>query len=333
MLISLSLPRLPLHDHNVHGGGSITLNGDILRNNKDLPETWRRMAALHVDELYKLGFSKSTLIKARMVLREVPFIVKVKSPKTMRRKQYINYVHYLIEKFDHSDYRKQKLSTLNRFLARFENFVFSSVKYNWAPSIPQNVSWLSDMEMGQILVTPMEPVEGIMFWMESRMGCRRIEVIRSNINDFDLEKSRFYVRGKGGKGGKGRRLMIPPSGHREIPKYLKFREEAITRQLDQDPEAKIPDNFIIYLTKQHPPRLTNLKETMADTFMERLSERSGVRFTNHDLRRTYGRKLYDADVKLPALAKVLGHSSTKHTERYLGLNDDDVADAMLKGDM
>ena len=251
----------------------------------------------------------------------------------MTRKQYIDYVHYLITVHDNSDYRRQKLSTLNRCLARYENYVFSSVRYNWAPSVPQRVSWLSDIEMGQLVSTPKEPLEKIIFWMESRLGCRRIEVIRCRISDIDLQRGSIYIRGKGGKGGKGRRLKIPPSGYIEIPEFIEYRERALDRLLAHNPTAIEPKNFVIYWTTEKSPRLTTLKETMADTFMGRIAERSGIRFTNHDLRRTYGRKLYDADVKLPALAKVLGHSRTHVTEGYLGINDDDVAEAMLMGEM
>lgn len=46
---------------------------------------------------------------------------------------------------------------------------------------------------------------------------------------------------------------------------------------------------------------------------------SGFRF--HDLRHEYGSRLADADVNLQKIARLMGHSSTKQTERYVHLGD------------
>lgn len=42
---------------------------------------------------------------------------------------------------------------------------------------------------------------------------------------------------------------------------------------------------------------------------------SGFRF--HDLRHEYGSRLGDADVNLRKIARLMGHSTTKMTERYV----------------
>lgn len=50
------------------------------------------------------------------------------------------------------------------------------------------------------------------------------------------------------------------------------------------------------------------------------AEIEGLRF--HDLRHEYGSRLGDADVNLKKIARLMGHSTTKQTERYVHPDDD-----------
>lgn len=61
-----------------------------------------------------------------------------------------------------------------------------------------------------------------------------------------------------------------------------------------------------------------------------LSELLGFRFSNHTLRRTFGRALYKSGVALPTIAAILGHESTDVTLKYLGITLDDMRDAMRR---
>ncbi|MDG6226216.1 MAG: site-specific integrase, partial [Candidatus Thermoplasmatota archaeon] len=106
----------------------------------------------------------------------------------------------------------------------------------------------------------------------------------------------------------------------------------IYRLHDQDPDAEPPPEWIIYWTTGRVQRLTTLKETMADNMISAISERSGIIFTAHTLRRSYGRSLFEAGVPLVTIARILGHSSVKTTERYLGINDDDIAEGMTQAE-
>jgi integrase len=42
----------------------------------------------------------------------------------------------------------------------------------------------------------------------------------------------------------------------------------------------------------------------------------------HDLRHEYGSRLGDADVNLKKIARLMGHSNTKQTERYVHPDDE-----------
>ena len=57
-------------------------------------------------------------------------------------------------------------------------------------------------------------------------------------------------------------------------------------------------------------------------------ERAGVEgFRFHDLRHEYGSRLGDADVNLKKIARLMGHSNTKQTERYVHPTDDGLLQA------
>jgi len=57
-----------------------------------------------------------------------------------------------------------------------------------------------------------------------------------------------------------------------------------------------------------------------DNRMKVISDSVGVPFSNHTLRRTFGRTLFSNGVKLEDIAAILWHKDTKTTLRYLGLD-------------
>jgi integrase len=60
-----------------------------------------------------------------------------------------------------------------------------------------------------------------------------------------------------------------------------------------------------------------------------VGNRAGVpKVSNHDLRRTCGRMMYRAEVPLEVIAKIFGHTDTRTTIRYLGLDHNDMSAAM-----
>lgn len=295
------------------------------------PTNWNRMAISFIDELHSLGYSRSWTRKMKNVLIvDCPSFFKVLHPSEVNREQYVHYVAYLVESHENADYRRQKLSCLNRFLSRYGNYVYQSVPLHWEKWEPKNVYWLSWEQVGYIWSTPMNPVEKAMIWMESRLGCRRIEVLRQRFDEINLALGTIYIRGKGGSGHRGRRLALPPSGYEFIPLFNEFREKEIQRFLDEggDPDD-LPKEWIIYFTRSRPEILTTLKPTTADNLLKGISDRCGIQFTHHVLRRSFCRHLFDIGVPSEKARKISGHSSVKMFERYIGITDDDIKEAMM----
>lgn len=61
-----------------------------------------------------------------------------------------------------------------------------------------------------------------------------------------------------------------------------------------------------------------------------LHERLGFHFANHTLRRTFGRRLFHAEVPVETIPKFLGHESTVETLKYIGIDLDDMDEGMAK---
>ena len=69
------------------------------------------------------------------------------------------------------------------------------------------------------------------------------------------------------------------------------------------------------------------RHDVRDAF-HRACTRAGVEgFRFHDLRHEYGSRLGDADVNLKKIARLMGHSTTKQTERYVHPTDDGLLQA------
>ncbi len=297
------------------------------------PRKWEILALDFIQERRDLGFSRSWVRKLKNVLLvDCPRFINETDPARVSRKEYIGYISHLVETYENADYRRQKLSALNRFLARHGNYVYQSVSLNWEKWEPKNVTWMTWGEVLYIWSLPMSPVQRAMIWMMSRMGCRRIEVLRARPEDIDLSSGKFFIRGKGGSGTKGRKIHIPPSGVEFIPQYNQYREGCLQRFYDlEGPEGKPPINWTIFWTRERRPRLTSLKKTIFDDLITDLSERSGLQFTSHTFRRTFCRHLVmDMDIKPEKCIKITGHSDTKTFQRYIGINDDDIRDVMLR---
>lgn len=64
--------------------------------------------------------------------------------------------------------------------------------------------------------------------------------------------------------------------------------------------------------------------------MRAWGELIGFPLSNHNLRRMCGRMMYRSGVKLEQIAKIFGHADTRTTIGYLGLDFEDISDAMSK---
>ncbi len=87
----------------------------------------------------------------------------------------------------------------------------------------------------------------------------------------------------------------------------------------------MPEELLIY---EQGGELKPYHKTSIDDFLKGLGARVGVELSNHDLRRTCGRMMYRAEIRIEAIARIFGHADTRTTIRYLGLDFEDMSSSM-----
>lgn len=150
--------------------------------------------------------------------------------------------------------------------------------------------------------------EKVLVVLEGYNGLRRIEVKRMRVRDLDFAQRRIRVCGKGRSGGKWR----------TIPMTL-----ATAEQLRPWVEGRAEDTLVL------PRSASGL-----DLLLSRAVRRAGlgVRVSNHDLRRTFGRQAYQSGMSLVDLKNFLGHVSVDMTTRYIGIDEDRMREGLSKFD-
>lgn len=224
--------------------------------------------------------------------------------------------------------RANLIKILIGFLKWAGNTDVQRLRINFGDTSPKNIRWLQDEEAGVVRSTAEPGIERMVVHCELDLGMRRCEVLRLKVSDFQSGRARqIFIHGKGRNGGKFRQISWHPQTELVLSEYLEDRDAVIRMAIARDASIKVPDDLLIYDRggKIHPYR-----KTAIDNILEDLSARVGFKFTNHDLRRTCGRMMYRAGVTLEEIARIFGHSDTRTTSHYIGLDLEDMDHAMAK---
>jgi integrase len=165
---------------------------------------------------------------------------------------------------------------------------------------------------------------------ELDLGMRRIEILRLTTSSFQTGRNRtnkVLIHGKGRNGGKYRQISWHPETPTILEELRDHRNGEIAKARAKNSKVKVPDNLLIY---ERGGKLLTYSKSGIDKMLYHLGERVGIYFTNHDLRRTCGRMMYRSGVRLEKIAKIFGHADTWTTIRYLGLDFEDMDEAMVQ---
>ncbi len=224
-------------------------------------------------------------------------------------------------------YVAHNLSILKSFLKWAGNKRIDGMRWPVRTWARPNADWLSDDE-ARLVRTAAEGIERILVHCELDLGLRRIEVLRLKVSDFKSGRlCAVHVLGKGRHGGKPRVVHWHPDTPSELEGYLRLRDAVIAAARTKNPEVVVPDNLIVY---ECGGCVRPYKKSALDNIISGLARRTGLSFTHHTLRRTCGRMMYRADPRIQNIANILGHSDTKTTSLYLGLDLEDQNATMLK---
>ena len=216
--------------------------------------------------------------------------------------------------------------TALRYMCRLNgNDVFNGFQVRYPTDTRPNVDWLTYEQAQELLNMWKTPLEDMIVVLELLHGFRRVEVIRLRLRDIHLDRGYIEVRGKGKLGGKLRSVPMHPDFERAYRRWMEERH-TICKGIVQPKE----DHVLVYRGKGRIKHYEEMKGGGIDHHIKELSDRAGFSFSNHTLRRTFGRELYRSEVSIVVIATILGHNSTQTTMKYLGISLDDMSQAMEK---
>lgn len=243
---------------------------------------------------------------------------------------YLKNTHWKEPKVSHNT-RVSNIGPFRSFLRWAGNKQVDKLHWPVRNGSRPNADWLSE-EDAMVVRRETKGLERIVVHLELDLMMRRIEVLRSELRHFESGRTGIVrVQGKGRHGGKERTIYWHPDTAEVLEFTRTMREETIGRARAKNPYVKVPDAMLLY---ECGGKLGSYKKTALDDIVNELSERTGIPFSHHTLRRTGGRMLFFSLVKeepghaLEKVQYVLGHSDPRTTMLYLGLKADDCAHAM-----
>lgn len=222
--------------------------------------------------------------------------------------------------------QKDYLIALKRMCELNDNNVFAKYRVMFPTDTRPNVDWLTYEQAQEVLQAWKMPLDDMIVTLELLHGLRRVEIIRLRVQDIHMDEGYIEVRGKGRAGGKFRSVPMHPDFERAYGRWMEER----TAMLSKAGPGMACDNLLCYLRKGQLRPYEEIKGRAIDDHIQELSDRLGIEFSNHTLRRTFGRELHRSGVSIVVIATIFGHTSTTQTIKYLGLDLDDMADAMNK---
>lgn len=131
-------------------------------------------------------------------------------------------------------------------------------------------------------------------------GMRLNELVNLKVTDINMDEQEIIIRK--GKGNKQRIIPIHP----QLLPVLEYYFEYLSKRKDQS-------IWFFYNLKNSDKQMNGRSVQM---LCEKLSKKSGIKFTPHWLRHTMGRNLTNAELNVYKIKEILGHSTIKATQIY-----------------
>lgn len=242
----------------------------------------------------------------------------------------VNYVlNYHRSKKRLDTYVKQEIAYLGRYLKFYKNDIVKDMGIKFATDMRVNAHWLNEEQYQALMKVEKTPLQEMVIHLELRMGLRNAECYRLTLDDIDNRRTNplINVRGKGRGNGKYRSVSFNVETREVLDRWMTEREKIVKIAQENIPHWRDPGYLLLWCHYKNKPDVGFYMEhtgSLDDAVLDPLREKVGFHFCNHDLRRTFGRRLHLAGVDIETISKFLGHGSTVETEKYLGINLDDM---------
>ena len=261
--------------------------------------------------------------QTRCIMKVMSDVIPDTTPITLDAQSLKTLVAYLRDNYAIST-QKCYLVALRGMCEFYGNNVFRLNPIRFPTDMRPNVDWLS-YDQAQTLINVWKmPLEEMIIVLELLHGLRRVEVIRLRMKDIHFDRGYIDIRGKGRAGGKLRAVPMHPDFRKAYDRWMVERKAMVKKA----EEGTGDDRLLVYLKGTKLRHYEELKGGAIDNHVAEISTRVGFHFSNHTLRRTFGRELFRSGVSIVVIATIFGHSNTSTTMKYLGLTMDDMTEAM-----
>ena len=224
--------------------------------------------------------------------------------------------------------QRQELAILKGLLRFAGNSILDQMKARNPHVFPKPISErkpsLNEDQLAKILRAS-EEMKGwrgecmrFMMTTYAHTGLRLNELRMAEYSDLDLKNWTIRVSHPKGERTYGvqRVVPIPEPLKPTVIRFLREREKVLAQHglLGAKPLVFVEDN------PEQPIAIPTVK-----SWANEIRERSGVAFTVHSLRRTYGQNLLNRGASIETVSIALGHSSTVTTEKHYCRKDSDQA--------
>lgn len=248
-------------------------------------------------------------------------------PQNVTKQDILWLLHEMIDENYAVQTQKGYIQALRKITKFYNNYEIDKVKIRYAHDARPNVDWLTYEQAKLLMDCPKTSNQELIVNCELGMGFRRCEVYR--LKTSDIGEGVINVIGKGPMGGKPRTVPFHPRTAGVIERYNEYRNTLIkAAQYQKKLPVSVPDSMMIYSRGGSIFPYSSQRMSGIDAQLNKLSDELGFHFTNHTLRRTFGRTMFHSGVPVPTISKLLGHESTDQTLEYIGINLDDMSSAM-----
>lgn len=202
-------------------------------------------------------------------------------------------------------------TTIRLYLHTFGLFIGFATGRNIFAEAPMRFSRAADRKRNFVTTDEFRtlwkiggPMEHMILALGGSMGIRKNEMIGLKLTDF--EGTTVTIRGKGiGPEGKIAKMEIPDLVRKALDEYLPFRAEIVKLGDRSDGRLLVNPN------KRELGR--PLSDHPLDRILKRMSEKTGIHFTAHGLRRMYAMNLADAGLDLDTVRRMMRHADVNTT--------------------
>ena len=273
---------------------------------------------------HKGGYSSQSISTARRTTRKAFSIVERiqegVTPRTVTAETLRKTLEWMRDNYTVST-QKLYFFYIKELMRVAHNDAYNDIRVVYPTDIRPNVDWLSLDDAMTLLRTELPPLERMIVILALCHRLRRIEITRLHISDINEKEQFITVLGKGTGGGKFRSVSFHPIFHTVFLRWMEYRH-SLAQQCRDD----CSENALLVYIKGG--RLRAYSSDSISRKVRDLSVSVGIEFSPHTLRRTFGREMYHSGVRIETIAKIMGHSSTEMTLRYIGINLDDQRNAM-----